>query len=89
MNHAFSNAMKKYNTFKNIYRVYSACFSMVASLCMSLCLCIVLRFVGPGDDLRSCRFTQMMEQRLENAFAEAEAIVMNSHSGLTVQVGRP
>lgn len=64
-------------------------FHMVSSLCMSLCLCVVLRFVGPGYDLRSCRFTQMMEQRLENAFAEAEAIVMNSHSGLTVQVGRP
>lgn len=52
-------------------------------------VCVVLRFVGPGDDLKSCRFTQMMEQRLENAFAEAEAIVMNSHSGLTVQVGGP
>lgn len=50
-------------------------------------VCVVLRFVGPGDDLKSCRFTQMMEQRLENAFAEAEAIVMNSHSDLTVQVG--
>lgn len=52
-------------------------------------VCVVLRFVGPGDDLRSCRFIQMMEQRLENAFAEAEAVVMNSHSGLTVQVGGP
>ncbi|XP_016362645.1 UPF0606 protein KIAA1549L-like isoform X1 [Sinocyclocheilus anshuiensis] len=53
---------------------------------ISLMLKTVLRFVGPGDDLRSCRFTQMMEQRLENAFAEAEAIAMNSHSGLTVQI---
>ncbi|XP_051726969.1 UPF0606 protein KIAA1549L isoform X1 [Ctenopharyngodon idella] len=53
---------------------------------ISLMLKTVLRFVGPGDDLRSCRFTQMMERRLENAFAEAEAIVMNSHSGLTVQI---
>ncbi|XP_026087043.1 UPF0606 protein KIAA1549L-like [Carassius auratus] len=53
---------------------------------ISLMLKTVLRFVGPGDDLRSCRFSQMMEQRLENAFAEAEAIVMNSHSGLTVQI---
>ncbi len=52
-------------------------------------VCVVLRFVGPGDDLRSCGFIQMMEQRLENAFAEAEAVVMNSHSGLTVQVGGP
>nr|AAI53886.1 Si:dkey-177f24.1 protein [Danio rerio] len=49
-------------------------------------VCVVLRFVGPGDDIRSCRFTQMMEQRLENAFAEAEAIVMNSHSTLAVQI---
>ncbi|XP_043072453.1 UPF0606 protein KIAA1549L isoform X2 [Puntigrus tetrazona] len=53
---------------------------------ISMMLKTVLRFVGPGDDLRSCRFTQMMEQRLENAFAEAEAIVMNSQSGLTVQI---
>ncbi|XP_050991196.1 LOW QUALITY PROTEIN: UPF0606 protein KIAA1549L [Labeo rohita] len=53
---------------------------------ISLMLKTVLRFVGPGDDLRSCRFTQMMEQRLDNAFAEAEAIVMNSHSALTVQI---
>ncbi|XP_039537589.1 UPF0606 protein KIAA1549L isoform X2 [Pimephales promelas] len=53
---------------------------------ISLMLKTVLRFVGPGYDLRSCRFTQMMEQRLENAFAEAEAIVMNSHSSLTVQI---
>ncbi|XP_026143591.1 UPF0606 protein KIAA1549L isoform X2 [Carassius auratus] len=53
---------------------------------ISMMLKTVLRFVGPEDDLKSCRFTQMMEQRLENAFAEAEAIVMNSHSGLTVQI---
>ncbi|XP_067275787.1 UPF0606 protein KIAA1549L isoform X2 [Pseudorasbora parva] len=53
---------------------------------ISLMLKTVLRFVGPGYDLRSCRFTQMMEQRLGNAFAEAEAIVLNSHSGLTVQI---
>ncbi|KAL1256191.1 hypothetical protein QQF64_011736, partial [Cirrhinus molitorella] len=53
---------------------------------ISLMLKTVLRFVGPGDNLRSCRFTQTMEQRLENAFAEAEAIVMNSHSALSVQI---
>ncbi|XP_073707065.1 UPF0606 protein KIAA1549L isoform X2 [Garra rufa] len=53
---------------------------------ISLMLKTVLRFVGPGDNLMSCRFTQMMEQRLENAFAEAEAIVMNSHSALSVQI---
>ncbi|XP_037395963.1 UPF0606 protein KIAA1549L isoform X2 [Pygocentrus nattereri] len=53
---------------------------------ISLMLKTVLRFVGPGDDLRSCRFSQMMEQRLENAFAEAEAKVLNSYSGLAVQI---
>uniref|UniRef100_W5K6H7 KIAA1549-like b n=1 Tax=Astyanax mexicanus TaxID=7994 RepID=W5K6H7_ASTMX len=45
-----------------------------------------LRFVGPGDDLSSCRFAQMMEERLENAFAEAEVKVLNSYSRLTVQI---
>ncbi|TRY83399.1 hypothetical protein DNTS_020275 [Danionella cerebrum] len=45
---------------------------------------------GPADDVRSCRFNQMMERRLENAFEEAEAIVMNSHSSLSVQaLGSP
>ncbi|XP_065126062.2 UPF0606 protein KIAA1549L isoform X1 [Paramisgurnus dabryanus] len=53
---------------------------------ISYMLKTVLRFVGPEDDLRSCRFTQMMEQRLENAFAEAEAMVLNSYSSLTVQI---
>ncbi|XP_030650077.1 UPF0606 protein KIAA1549L [Chanos chanos] len=53
---------------------------------ISLLLKTVLRFVGPGDDLRSCKFVQMMEQRLENAFAEAETKVLNSHSRLTVQI---
>ncbi|XP_056334771.1 UPF0606 protein KIAA1549L isoform X2 [Danio aesculapii] len=57
-----------------------------SSPAISLMLKTVLRFVGPGDNIRSCRFIQMMEQRLENAFAEAEAIVMNSHSTLTVQI---
>lgn len=53
---------------------------------ISLMLKTVLRFVGPEDDLRSCRFTQMMERKLENAFAEAEAMVLNSYSSLTVQI---
>ncbi|GAA6076146.1 UPF0606 protein KIAA1549L isoform X1, partial [Tachysurus ichikawai] len=53
---------------------------------ISLMLKTVLRFVGPGDDLRSCRFVQLMEERLENAFAEAQAKVMNSYSTLSVQV---
>ncbi|XP_056135359.1 UPF0606 protein KIAA1549L [Lampris incognitus] len=46
----------------------------------------VLRFVGAGDDPRSCRFTQMMEQRLENVFSEAQAKVLNTHSKLSVQI---
>ncbi|XP_060734505.1 UPF0606 protein KIAA1549L [Tachysurus vachellii] len=53
---------------------------------ISLMLKTVLRFVGPGDDLRSCRFVQLMEERLENAFAEAQAKVMNSYSTLSVQI---
>ncbi|XP_026855287.2 UPF0606 protein KIAA1549L isoform X3 [Electrophorus electricus] len=46
----------------------------------------VLRFVGTGDDVRSCSFAQMMEQRLQNAFTEAEVKVLSSHSKLTVQI---
>ncbi|KAK3570625.1 hypothetical protein QTP86_023809 [Hemibagrus guttatus] len=53
---------------------------------ISLMLKTVLRFVGPGDDLRSCRFAQLMEERLENAFAEAEAKVIHSYSTLSVQI---
>ncbi|XP_051580687.1 UPF0606 protein KIAA1549L-like [Myxocyprinus asiaticus] len=57
-----------------------------SSPAISLMLKTVMRFVGAADDLRSCRFAQMMEQRLENAFVEAEAIALNSHSALTVQI---
>ncbi|KAM4602911.1 UPF0606 protein KIAA1549L [Polymixia lowei] len=46
----------------------------------------VLRFVGAGDDPRSCRFSQMMEQRLENVFSEAQAKVLNTHHRLSVQM---
>ncbi|XP_071385300.1 UPF0606 protein KIAA1549L [Centroberyx affinis] len=46
----------------------------------------VLRFVGAGDDPRSCRFSQMMEQRLENVFSEAQSKVLNTHSRLSVQM---
>eukprot|EP00063_Salmo_salar_P008391 XP_013983226.1 PREDICTED: UPF0606 protein KIAA1549L-like [Salmo salar] len=50
-------------------------------------LCVpVLRFVGPGDDPRSCRFSQMMEQRLENVFSEAQAKVLDVHTRLSVQM---
>ncbi|KAF5894478.1 uncharacterized protein DAT39_015819, partial [Clarias magur] len=53
---------------------------------ISLMLKTVLRFVGAGDDVRSCSFAQLMEKRLENAFAEAEAKVLNSYSSLSVEI---
>ncbi|TKS70051.1 UPF0606 protein KIAA1549L [Collichthys lucidus] len=46
----------------------------------------VLQFVGEGDDPRSCRFSQMMEQRLEKVFSEAQAKVLNTNSRLSVQM---
>ncbi|TMS13323.1 UPF0606 protein [Larimichthys crocea] len=46
----------------------------------------VLQFVGEGDDPRSCRFSQMMEQRLEKVFSEAQAKVLNTNSRLSVQL---
>uniref|UniRef100_A0A3B4GSC5 KIAA1549 like n=1 Tax=Pundamilia nyererei TaxID=303518 RepID=A0A3B4GSC5_9CICH len=45
-----------------------------------------LQFVGVGDDPRSCRFSQMMEQRLEKVFSEAQAKVLNANSRLSVQM---
>ncbi|KAL4622729.1 UPF0606 protein KIAA1549L-like isoform X3 [Arapaima gigas] len=53
---------------------------------ISLQVKTVLRFVGPGDDITSCAFTQSMEQRLESAFAEAQSKVLNSSTRLSVQV---
>ncbi|MFT7806792.1 UPF0606 protein KIAA1549L homolog isoform X3 [Arapaima gigas] len=53
---------------------------------ISLQLKTVLRFVGPGDNIKSCSFAQTMERRLESAFAEAELKVLNSHSKLSVQI---
>ncbi|KAG5270092.1 hypothetical protein AALO_G00188590 [Alosa alosa] len=53
---------------------------------IALRLKTVLRFVNAEDDLQSCRFSQMMEQRLEKAFAEAEAKVLHSQSSLSVQI---
>ncbi|XP_015229220.1 PREDICTED: UPF0606 protein KIAA1549L homolog isoform X1 [Cyprinodon variegatus] len=46
----------------------------------------VLQFVGADDDPRSCRFLQMMEQRLEKVFSEAQAKVLNTKSRLAVQI---
>ncbi|XP_017260584.1 UPF0606 protein KIAA1549L isoform X2 [Kryptolebias marmoratus] len=46
----------------------------------------VLQFVGTGDDPRSCRFSQMMEQRLERVFSEAQAKVLKVKSQLSIQM---
>ncbi|XP_013857342.1 UPF0606 protein KIAA1549L isoform X2 [Austrofundulus limnaeus] len=46
----------------------------------------VLQFVGTGDDPRSCRFSQMMEQRLQRVFSEAQTKVLKVKSQLTVQM---
>ncbi|XP_041073853.1 UPF0606 protein KIAA1549L-like isoform X3 [Polyodon spathula] len=46
----------------------------------------VLRFVGAADNIQSCNFVQTMEQRLQNAFAEAESKVLNANNNLTVQI---
>lgn len=60
----------------------------VSKLPISTAICsdAVLRFVGPGENIKSCSFSQLMERRLELAFAEAESKVLNSNSKLTVQV---
>uniref|UniRef100_A0A8C1LU89 KIAA1549-like a n=1 Tax=Cyprinus carpio TaxID=7962 RepID=A0A8C1LU89_CYPCA len=47
---------------------------------------IVLRFVGPTDNIKSCGFIQMMEQRLENVFAEAQEKVEDSYGTLSVEI---
>lgn len=46
----------------------------------------VLRFVGPTDNIYSCSFVQVLEQRLENAFDEAQDKVLETYSTLTVEV---
>nr|XP_029523413.1 UPF0606 protein KIAA1549L-like isoform X4 [Oncorhynchus nerka] len=56
------------------------------SLSVHLQLKTVLRFVGPADRINSCSFVQMMEQRLENAFEEAQDKVMESYSRLSVEI---
>uniref|UniRef100_A0A8C5DR19 KIAA1549-like b n=1 Tax=Gouania willdenowi TaxID=441366 RepID=A0A8C5DR19_GOUWI len=47
---------------------------------------VLLQFVGAADDPRSCRFSQMMEQRLEKVFSEAEIKVFKATSRLFVQM---
>ncbi|XP_061140104.1 UPF0606 protein KIAA1549L isoform X2 [Syngnathus typhle] len=46
----------------------------------------VLRFVGPTDNVYSCSFVQMLEQRLESAFDEAQDKVLETYSKLTVEI---
>ncbi|XP_034033108.1 UPF0606 protein KIAA1549L isoform X2 [Thalassophryne amazonica] len=46
----------------------------------------VLRFVGPTDNVYSCSFIQMLEQRLENAFDEAQDKVLETYNRLTVEI---
>nr|XP_029490635.1 UPF0606 protein KIAA1549L-like isoform X3 [Oncorhynchus nerka] len=57
-----------------------------SSLSVHLQLKTVLRFVGLEDNVNSCSFVQMMEQRLENAFEEAQDKVLESYSGLSVEI---
>uniref|UniRef100_A0A3P9H5S0 KIAA1549-like b n=1 Tax=Oryzias latipes TaxID=8090 RepID=A0A3P9H5S0_ORYLA len=52
---------------------------------MTVCV-TVLQFVGSGDNPRSCRFSQMMEQRLEKVFSEAQTKMFNGKSKLSVQM---
>ncbi|XP_054631901.1 UPF0606 protein KIAA1549L isoform X2 [Dunckerocampus dactyliophorus] len=46
----------------------------------------VLRFVGPTDNIYSCSFVQMLEQRLQSAFDEAQDKVLETYSRLTVEI---
>lgn len=46
----------------------------------------VLRFVGPTDNIYSCSFVQMLEQRLENAFEEAQDKVLETYNRLSVEI---
>ncbi|XP_072242698.1 UPF0606 protein KIAA1549L isoform X2 [Leuresthes tenuis] len=46
----------------------------------------VLRFVGPTDNIYSCSFVQMLEQRLENAYDEAQDKVLETYNRLTVEI---
>lgn len=46
----------------------------------------VLRFVGPTDNIYSCSFVQMLAQRLENAFDEAQDKVLETYNRVTVEV---
>ncbi|XP_071362370.1 UPF0606 protein KIAA1549L isoform X3 [Trachinotus anak] len=58
----------------------------VPTLSIHLQLKTVLRFVGPTDNIYSCSFVQMLEQRLENAFDEAQDKVLETYNRLTVEI---
>ena len=66
---------------KLLFCFYGDCIFVVFFLCVS-----VLRFVGPTDSVHTCSFSQMLEQRLENAFDEAQDKVLETYSQLTVEV---
>ncbi|XP_029697831.1 UPF0606 protein KIAA1549L isoform X2 [Takifugu rubripes] len=46
----------------------------------------VLRFVGPTDNIYSCSFVQMLAQRLEKAFDEAQDKVLETYNRLVVEI---
>lgn len=48
----------------------------------------MLQFVSQSDNIRSCKFAQTMEQRLQRAFQDAQRKVLNTKSNLTIQVRR-
>uniref|UniRef100_A0A8C6UUY0 Uncharacterized protein n=1 Tax=Neogobius melanostomus TaxID=47308 RepID=A0A8C6UUY0_9GOBI len=53
---------------------------------LSLFFSAVLRFVGPTDNIYSCAFVQTLEQRLENAFDEAQDKVLETYNRLSVEI---
>ncbi|XP_054441911.1 UPF0606 protein KIAA1549L homolog [Pteronotus mesoamericanus] len=46
----------------------------------------VLQFVSQSDNIQSCKFAQVMEQRLQKAFQDAEKKVLNTKSNMTIQI---
>lgn len=51
-----------------------------------MCPGSVLRFVSPTDNIKSCGFIQIMEQRLVNVFSEAQEKAEDSYGNLSVEV---
>lgn len=67
-------------------RLFCNCFQYQPWLNIIFHPLSVLRFVGPTDNIYSCSFVQMLEQRLENAFDEAQDKVLETYNRLTVEV---